>query len=91
MAIAESSEEVGYGEGAVLVSLPNLSHSNSYIFLFAAPWLLLRAARRWDIGKEAVLVSPPNFSHSNSYIFLFAVPWLLLRAARRWDMRRRRC
>jgi hypothetical protein len=29
MAIAESSKEVGYGEEAVLVSPPNLSHSNS--------------------------------------------------------------
>jgi hypothetical protein len=55
LAIAESSKEEGYGEEAVLVSPPNLSHSNSYIFLFAAPWLLLRAARRWDMGRRRCL------------------------------------
>jgi hypothetical protein len=70
--IAEGSKEVGYGEEAVLVSPPNLSHSNSYIFLFAAPWLLLRAAKRWDMGRWPCLLVRPT-SHTQTltiYIFI---------------------
>jgi hypothetical protein len=63
MAIAESSKEVGYGEKALLVSPPNLSHSTSDIFLFAAPWLLLRAARRWDMERRRCLSVHPT-SHT---------------------------
>ncbi len=61
----------GIWRGGGVCQSAHLSHSISYLFLFAAPWLLLRAARRWDMGRRQCLLVHPTSHTLNFTAYIF--------------------